>query len=301
MQRILTAIVIVGFFGTTLSARAQMTSPSFEIRWDTVGDGGDDTSSSASYILRDTAGATGSGPSSSTSFDLEAGYRAGVFDQVIDFAFFSEDASSERDATAVAGTTITCSTVALVVGDMIALIQDRGAAQVSAVGKIVSIGVGTVTVDEFVTAGTDPVIDSSNDYVVELSGTTTNLGELDSSEVSTSIVGMEVTADINGGYVVQVMDDDDLSAGADTINDVADGAVTAGSEEYGGRSSDTSLADSTFDSSDTAFTTSFQDIVSESGVQFDNRSFLTLKTAISSSTADGAYSQSLTIIVSGNY
>lgn len=301
MRKIFAAIVIVGFFGTTLRADAQMTSTNYEIRWDTVGNGGDDTSSSASYILRDTVGSTAVGQGTSGSYDLRAGYRQGVFDQVIDFSFFAQDSSVLNEATSVVGTTISCDTGDFVVGDMVALIQDLGDGQVSAIGKIVSIGAGSVTVDSLQDGGTAPAIDGTNDFVALLEGTATNLGTLAVTDVSTTIIGMNVWAEVDGGYVIQVAADGDLSDGVDTIDAVADGDVTAGEEEYGGRSSDTTLAGSTFDSVDTAFTTSFQDIVDASAAGYDDRSFLTLKAAIDTNTDGGNYDQALTIIISGNY
>lgn len=301
MRKIFAAIVIVGFFGTTLRADAQMTSTNYEIRWDTVGNGGDDTSSSASYILRDTVGNTAVGQGTSSSYDLRAGYRQGVFDQVIDFSFFAQDSSVLNEATSVVGTTISCDTDDFVVGDMVALIQDLGDGQVSAIGKITSIGVGSVAVDDLQDGGTAPVIDGTNDFVALLEGIATDLGTLTDTNVSTAIIGMNVWAEVDGGYVIQVAADGDLSDGVDTIDAVADGDVTAGEEEYGGRSSDTTLPGSTFDSVDTAFTTSFQDIADASTAGYDDRSFLTLKAAIDTNTDGGNYDQALTIIISGNY
>ncbi len=98
-----------------------------------------------------------------------------------------------------------------------------------------------------------------------------------------------------------MLEDDNLSSGANDIDDVGDGSVTVGSEEYGAISSDSSLSASTFDTADTAFTTSFQDIADESDVSFESRNFLELKAAIDGSTEDGSYSQTLTFILSGNF
>jgi hypothetical protein len=301
MSRISAVIAIVGFFGTALGAFAQMASTNYEIRWDTVGNGGDDFSESASYILRDTVGNAGIGQGTSASYDLRAGYRQGIFDQVIDFELFLQDSDTGRAATASAGTTITCDTSGLAVGDMVVLIEDEGDGQVSAIGRITAVGVGTITVDELKDGGVAPVIDGSDDFVYVLGGTFVDLDELDDALVRTSVIGIEVTADIDGGYVVQLLDDGDLRDGAETVDDVADGDVTAGSEEYGGRSSDSTLAGSTFDTADTAITTAFQDIADRSDISFDSRDFLTLLAAIDSSTSVGDYSHDLTLIVSGNF
>lgn len=301
MLRFLAAIVIVGFFGTALRTSAQMSSTNFEIRWDTIGAGGDDGSSSPSYILRDTTGNAAIGESSSASYTLGAGYRQGVYDRFIEFSFFAQNNAVVETATASAGNTITCDTADFSVGDMVGLVQDRGAGQVSAVGQIVSIGGGTITVDDLKDAGVAPVIDGTDDYVYQLAGTSADFDTLTSTAMRTSLIGLEASTDADGGYVIQVASDGDLRDGAQTITAVADGTVSVGSEEYGGRSSDAALAGSTFDSSDTAFTTSFQDVADTASSVHEDRNFLTLKGAIDSGTANGTYSQALTLIISGMY
>jgi len=301
MRRTVLVWLCVGVFSYAPLAYAEMSSSNFIIRWDSLNSGGSDSSSSASFNVRDTVGESGGGNSDSTSFQIHSGYRQGVNDQVITFDVFAQTNASSRAATASSGTTITCSTAGLAVGDFIALIQDEGASQVSAIGRIISIGGGTITVDELKDGGTAPTIDGTNDFVVKLGSSAAALSTLSSSAVSTAIVGMDVTAEVDGGYTVQIEDDGNLRDGANDINDVADGAVTAGSEEYGGLSSDTSLAGSTFDTQDTAFTQSFQEIATRSGASFESRDFVTLKASISPSTPNGSYAHVLSVIVSGNY
>jgi hypothetical protein len=301
MRRAVIIWMCVGVFSYTHLAYAEMTSSDYIVRWDSINSGGSDTATSSTFQLRDSLGDVAPGGSTSTSFQTNAGYRAGVNDQVITFQVLGQNNATSRAATALSGQTITTSTTGLSVGNFVALIQDRGAAQVSAVGKIISIGAGTITLDELKDGGTAPVIDGTNDFVVVLSSTSAALGALSSSSVTTSIIGMDVTAEVDGGYTVQVADDGDLRSGANVIANVSDGSVTAGSEEYGGRSSDTSIAASTFDTQDTAFSTSFQDIADRSGPSFASRDFLTLKASISPTTVNGSYAQTLSIIVSGNY
>lgn len=296
------SIIIVGVLTSALVASAQMSSTNFEIRFDSVGVGGSDTASSATYELRSTAGNTAIDQSTSTSYTLAPGYREGIFDQVITFEVLGQTNSSQVVASSLASTTITvASTAGYAVGDFIVLIQDEGASQVSAVGKITSIGAGTLTVDELKDGGVAPVIDGTNDFVYELSSVAVNLDDLDAASVNTAIVGFNVSIDVDGGYSVQVLDDGNLRDGANDIDDVADGTVTAGAEEYGGRSSDTSLSGSTFDTSDTAFTTSFQDVADEGDVSFESRNFVTLKASIDGATSSGSYAHIINFVVSGNY
>ncbi len=302
MRIFIIALAIVGVLVRVSFVYADMSSTNFIIRWDTIGAGGDDVSTSASYLLRDTLGNAAIGGSASASYDLRAGYRQGIFDQVITFDVFAQSNASERAATAFDGTdTITCDTTGLAVGDFVALVQDKGSGQVSGIGQIESVGVGTITVDVLTDGGTAPVIDGTNDFVYELVGTSAALGTLDNTVLSTAIVAFDVTVDVEGGYVVQAFDDGNLRSGANDVNDVADGAVTVGAEEYGGRSSDTTLASSTFDTADSAFTTAFQDVADEAAVSFESRNFVTLKASINGSTQDGSYAQALSFIVSGNY
>lgn len=291
----------VGFFVWSRVVMAAMTSTNFEIRWDTVSTGGSDTGSSASYLLRDTAEVSVAGTGTSSSYQLEQGYRGSIDDQLITFEVFAQDTASGRAATALSGTTVTTSTSGITVGTLIVVIQDLGAAQVSAIGEVASIGVGTLTVDAWTNGGTQPTVDGTNDYVYPVSSTSIALGTLSTSSISTAVVAFEVTAANDSGYTVQVFDDGNLRSGSNDIDDVTDGSITAGSEEHGARSSDATLSGSTFDTADTAILTTAADVATETAAKYESRHFLTLKTAISTSTIAESYSQSIYLIASGNY
>lgn len=300
MRYILPSLYIVGIFFWAGSALAQMSSTNFEIRFDSVGFGGSDSASSASYQLRDTLGDTGAGNSASSSYQVDAGYRGGIFDQVVTFDTFAQTGTSQVP-TGLAGTVVTVPTAGFSIGDFVAVVQNVGASQVAGIGRIIAIGGGTITLDELKDGGATPVIDGTNDVVYRMTEGDVGFGDLDDTAVFTRIIGWNVSIDVDGGYVVQLSDDGNLRDGANDINDVADGSVTAGAEEYGARSSDTTLAGSTFDTVDTAITTTLQDIADESTVSFESRNFLTLKAAIAAGTADGSYAHTLNLIVSGNY
>lgn len=290
---------LFGWFGF---AQAEMSSTNYLIRWDTVSAGGSDTGSSATYLLRDTVGGTGIGGSSSATYQTSAGYRAGVDDEIVAFEVVSQVTSSEVAATVLLGTNISvASVVGYTTGDFIALVQDKGASQVAAIGKITSVGVNSFIVDAWANNGTMPTIDGTNDYVYRLSGATVSLEELSVSAVTTAIIGFNVTAAVDGGYTVQVKSDGLLRSASNNVNDVADGTVTAGAEEYGARSSDTSVTDSTFDTQDTAFATSFQPLVDVTSTAFEQRTFLTLKAAMAATTVNDTYSQVLSLILSPNF
>src|SRR3990167_3979318 len=106
---------VVGIFIYASFAHAEMSSTNYQIRWDTFSSGGSDTSSSASYSLRDTTDPSVAGSSSSATYQISAGYRAGVFDQIITFDLFVQNTSTERSATNLTGNTVTTDTTGLAV------------------------------------------------------------------------------------------------------------------------------------------------------------------------------------------
>lgn len=300
-MRLYLTFAVVGIFVYVNSVFAQMSSTNYRIRWDSVTSGGSDTSSSSSYLLRDSVENVSAGSASSTNYELSGGYRAGVFDQIITFNLLIQNLADARGATALSNRTVTTDITGLSVGDYIAIVQDPGTSQISAIGQIASFGSGTLTVDIFKNGGTSPTVDGVRDSVYPLNATSVAWGDLTISDVKTALLAFEVSIENNSGYVVQVMEDGNFRTSENDINDVSDGTVTTGSEEYGARSSDTSLSGSTFDTVDTAMTTSFQDIATESSTIFESRNFLTLKAAISSGTPPGNYAHTVSIIASGNY
>jgi hypothetical protein len=301
MSKRIFTFAVVGFFICAQFAHAEMSSTNFKIRWDSISTGGSDTSSSASYQLRDTVDASAGVQASGSSYLVDSGYRSGIYDQIITFDVQAQDISDARSATALSGTTVTADETGLSVGDFVAVIQDQGSAQVTAIGKVASTGSGSITVDFWKNNGTQPTIDGTNDYVYTLSGTTIAFGNLSTSSVGTAVIMMEVSIENDSGYVVQIFEDGEFRNGSDVISDVSDGTVSSGEEEYGARSSDTDISTSTFDTADTAISGTYQDIATESSSILQSRNFLTLKAGISSSTDSGSYGHTLSIIASGNF
>ena len=289
------AFALVGIFVYAGVSHAQMTSTNYQIRWDSISAGGSDTSNSASYTLRDSIGSSSGSRATSASYDLDSGYRPGIFDQIITFDLLIQNSTSVRAATAYVAGSISASSVGIVANDYVALIQNRGANQIT------GIGAGSILVDTLATNGVTPIIDGTNDYVYELTGSALAFGNLDYESVNTGIVAFEVTADNSNGYVVQIMEDGNLRDGATIIPDVADGAVTAGFEEYGARSSDSTISTSTFDTKDSAITSTGQSVSTSSSASYNERTFITLKVAYDDDTEAGDYEQVLTFIASGNF
>lgn len=73
---------------------------------------------------------------------------------------------------------------------------------------------------------------------VSLGANSVNLGTLSTGSVNTGSHTISVTTN-RGGYTSRVYEDDNLrNSNGDTVDDVGDGAVSAGSEEYGIATSD---------------------------------------------------------------
>lgn len=297
------AMALVGILLCSSRTFAEMSSTNYVVEWDAFSVGGTDTASSSSYRLRSSFDfGVAAGSMESSSYALDGGYRGGVYDRTVAFTLFVQDRSSQVGASAATLTTVTVtSTADYAVGDMIFLVQDEGAAQVGAMGKITALTSSLITVDAF--TGGSPSIDGAGDYVYLATedGTSLPLTTPTPATVTTGMIGWDVSADIASGYDVYVFEDDELHAGGSVVADVGDGTVTAGVGEYGGRSSDTSLASSTFDTQDTALSTALQQVASRSGASFSTRDFLTLKLAVSATQAGGNYGHNVSVIFAGTY
>ena len=169
------------------------------------------------------------------------------------------------------------------------------------------------TVD--VTATVDPTITMS------LSATTCTLGTLSSANKQTCQYNLTASTNATGGYIGYIKDNGNLLSGTDDINDVADAAVTTGSEEYGVANSDSTAnairtaqggtelssgdcttADNTSGSVVAApLTTTNQTFtISAAPVSSDVTTFCH-SASITATTPAGSYSSIATITVAGNF
>ena len=128
-----------------------------------------------------------------------------------------------------------------------------------------------------------------------LSKNTINLGILSASAIGSDSHSFTVTTNAIQGYGVRVYEDGGLRSGANDIDDVTDGEVTAGSEEYG---ISTAGANGQLNAADTAVSNGL--LVSESSrpVSSDTTT-VTYKASISSGTAAGTYNQVVYYAVTG--
>lgn len=122
-----------------------------------------------------------------------------------------------------------------------------------------------------------------------------SLGAIRQSSISSASIVATVDTDANTGYTLSVTESGNLQSGSNDINDVGDGSVTAGSEEYGIRTS----GGSGILTSDTAISGSTV-VASASGVVHNDQTTVTFRASAGQSTKAGSYSQTLTFTVTVN-
>lgn len=128
-----------------------------------------------------------------------------------------------------------------------------------------------------------------------LASNSMSFGSLSSSSVTSISHTITVSTSATGGYIIYVAEDGNLRSGANDINDVADGTVTAGSEEYG---LNTGYGDFTGDS---AITSSQKIARSNSSAATSEVTTCTYKSSVSQTTVGAAYSHTVEYVVTGTY
>ncbi len=149
---------------------------------------------------------------------------------------------------------------------------------------------GTVTSANFVAQGGYQAMDQGM-LSMTLSNNTLDLGTLSTSQVKNASSQITVSTDSLTGYTLAIG-----TVSGTGLSPVSDGAVTAGSEEYG-------LAASGSDSlisSDVAITPSLALASTSTPVRNGSPTTITIKAAISNSSASAAYNQTITLISSAN-
>ncbi len=131
-----------------------------------------------------------------------------------------------------------------------------------------------------------------------LSGTTISFGTLTTGAVASGSITTNVKTNAVTGYTTTIVADGGFkNPSNDVIDAVSDGTVTAGSEEYGMR---TTGADGQFNSTDTGITTTPQ-IYATNSSPTDTTTTLTFKAAVSSTTPSGNYAQIVSLVATGRF
>ncbi len=132
-----------------------------------------------------------------------------------------------------------------------------------------------------------------------ISANSLDFGSLPLGSVKTVEHNVSTRTNAEYGYVTTIYEDGNLrTVIGDDIDDVTDGEVTGGSEEYGIR---TSGAHGQMNSADTAITSTPQVVASYSSWINLSTVTITYKVSISSTSAAGYYSHIVTLVTTGKY
>lgn len=283
-----------------------MTSTNFRIDWDSMNTGGNDIGSSTNYAILDTVGDNATGTSTSSNYSLSAGYRAIEGQSTLSFIVSTQANGSQIAFTAFSNSlkTVTVnSTSSYSVNDYIVVVENKSFTQKIAIGKITNISSDVMTVDAFSGDGSvmSAVSSGGDDFVYKLSGSAASFGTLSTAGQPTTVTMSNVLTTGSTGYSVYMYAGSTLrtSAGA-VIANVADGAVSLGSEEYGVSVTGTSAVGS---GSDFAIPTSQLAIQSRAGATpvTPDRMGIIYKVAITAGTTAGSYSQNVFYTLTANY
>jgi hypothetical protein len=276
-----------------------MNSTNYLIDWDSINSGGNDTSSSANYDIKDTLGGLATGKSSSSLYALQSGYRLPEgFETVLVFSVYAEDITTEI-AVVNGGFENTNKQVTVTdatgynVDDYIGVVENKGADQEVAAGKITQVIGNEITVDAWEgDNATMETIDGTNDYIYKMSTNVVPLGTLSLSAVKTGISLFEVSTNASDGYTVQFKEDHNLYMASDgpDIDDVGDGAVSVGAEEYGVEL----IGQDAQGSGDQAITSSAQNAALDPAEAMDRRTITSYKASRDSHTTAGYYAHTVT-------
>jgi hypothetical protein len=165
-----------------------------------------------------------------------------------------------------------------------------------------ALAVAIITDDQVVVSATvDPTI------TFTLSTNSINLGTLSTSSVSTASMTAQTQTNAPNGYSATVVEDGNLRFGSNDIDDVTDGEVTAGSEEYGLATSDsgqqiiqdTNCPAAPFNAS--AITSTPQTFGGETTGPVNETVTLCFAASITGTTVAGTYQHTLTLISTGQF
>lgn len=285
-----------------------MSSTNYQIPWDSVNSSGNELGASTNYTLYDTSGQVVSGASTSTSFQVNAGYRAGL--NPLSLSFIAEGQSSsvvtrygifEDDASTYV---VVSSTVGFVVGDYVAAVQDVGFGGLVAVGKIIGVSADILTVDRWDGDGGLMALFSSgsDDYVYKLDADTIPFASMSAGAERVALVGGSVYSSASSGHTVYVEANGGLALDGvgTTITDVADATVSVDAEEYG---AEVIGPHAVILGSDLPVTSTQTAIVSTSvpSVSTPDRFSLLFKLSVLPSTPVGSYSQQVYFTLTSNF
>jgi len=143
--------------------------------------------------------------------------------------------------------------------------------------------------------GFQAMVQSSLDYSLNKSAISLSFGSSPLSVVASDSLITTVTTDSLTGYSLLINASGNLASGSNDINNVSDGDVTAGSEEYGIRTTGTDGLLAT----DTAISGSVS-VASANIPVSSSATTITFRAGASTATKAGTYTQALTFTITAN-
>ena len=297
-------LFLIYFFCSSVNSVFGMSSTNYIINWDNVNTGGTEESSSSNYKVYDTLGGVSAGGGASANYGLRSGYRLSGEEGELPMITFSLETQQNSSKTVYtifdnSGTKVTVSsTSGYSIDDYIIVVENEGGSELVSIGKISGISGSDLSVDKW--SGDNGTMSSSpsggDDFVYKLNGSIGDLGFFTPSSINTSSSFIEVTTNSIYGYEASISEDGNLRMGAYDIDDVTDGEVTAGSEEYG----ISTRGDDAYGTGDFAITSSTK-IAEKTSIADNQRTAVIYQVAVSPMTVTGNYSQVLTYTVTGNF
>lgn len=160
----------------------------------------------------------------------------------------------------------------------------------------IAIADGTYDDQFTVSANVDPSI------TFTLNDATVTLNTLSVGSVNTDTTSFAVNTNAVGGYSVTAVEDGNLRTASADINDVADGVVTAGSEEYGMSTSKSGqVFAQTSGNAATSITGTPKQCASASGPVSSDTTTLTLHASVAGTTPAGIYAHTVTLMATANF
>ncbi|EKD33194.1 MAG: hypothetical protein ACD_76C00071G0003 [uncultured bacterium] len=303
-------LIIAGawFFVTSGQILASMSGTNYQIQWDAFSTGGSDgaTCVGCDYVLYDTAGGSGDGRSDGSTYGLRAGYeQPGTDTAVINTELFTQDNATEVAYTSFSNAlkqVEVADASGISIGNLIGVVENAGAGQLTAYGEVISKSVNLLTVDKWSgdNASMSGTPAGSNDFTYVLSSTAdVVLGFASATMVNTSVSVLQTSTNELSGYTCTINENHNLqnSYGSD-LNDVSDGAVSTGIEEYGIEKNGDDVVGS---GTDTAILVTDEEVSSASSQANSSRTGITYKASIFEwLTSAGTYDQTLTYTCNTN-
>ncbi len=157
---------------------------------------------------------------------------------------------------------------------------------------------GVVTSSNYNVNAGFPAILADPSLSISVANGALSFGTLEKNVVASKSTTVTVTTDAPGGYSLRISENKNFTSGADDINDVSDGLVSDGSEEYGIRTSGTA---GLYNSSDTSISTSWKNIASASSAVTSQATTVSFKVSVDNNTTPGSYSHTVTFAAVTNF